>query len=105
MIFSIFFIVVEFFFLITIIELSRITMSSDEKVDISPKNDGGVLKRIIKEGSGTEKPSNGSKVQVHYTGKLTDGMEFDSSRPRGEPFEFSLGKGIKKRGIMLYNAK
>lgn len=33
----------------------------------------------------------GQTVRVHYTGKLTDGNEFDSSHPRGEPLEFTLG--------------
>lgn len=61
-------------------------------LDVSPEQDGGVLKRIIKEGVGAEHPPNGCRVQVHYVGTLLDGTKFDSSRDRGEPFEFNLGQ-------------
>ncbi|XP_023177091.1 FK506-binding protein 59 [Drosophila hydei] len=64
-----------------------------KKLDLS--GDGGVLKEIIKEGSGNETPSNGCTVSLHYTGRLVDGTEFDSSVGRNEPFELELGKGIK----------
>ncbi|XP_060634032.1 peptidyl-prolyl cis-trans isomerase FKBP4 [Anolis sagrei] len=61
--------------------------------DITPKSDGGVLKVIKKEGTGTETPMIGDKVTVHYTGWLLDGTKFDSSRDRKDKFSFDFGKG------------
>jgi FKBP-type peptidyl-prolyl cis-trans isomerase len=43
-------------------------------------------------GSGNEAIA-GKTVSVHYTGWLTDGTQFDSSRTRGTPFRFKLGAG------------
>ncbi|XP_030587130.1 peptidyl-prolyl cis-trans isomerase FKBP4 [Archocentrus centrarchus] len=64
-----------------------------EGEDITPKKDGGVLKVVKREGTGTEQPMTGDKVFVHYVGTLLDGTHFDSSRDRGEKFSFELGKG------------
>ena len=66
--------------------------------DISPEQDGGILKTILTEGHGYEHPCAGNEVTVHYTGRLTDGTVFDSSVSRGEKFKFTLGQGSVIKG-------
>jgi FKBP-type peptidyl-prolyl cis-trans isomerase FkpA len=48
-------------------------------------------------GSGREAHA-GETAIVHYTGKLTDGTQFDSSKDRKEPFPFRLGAGQVIKG-------
>lgn len=38
-------------------------------------------------------PCSGDRVSVHYTGRLEDGTEFDTSRG-GEPLTFQIGAGL-----------
>ena len=55
----------------------------------------GLQYRIITEGSGTENPAPNSIVTVHYSGKLTDGTEFDSSYKRNQPASFPVNGVIR----------
>jgi len=48
-------------------------------------------------GSGDEALT-GKTVVVHYTGWLTNGSKFDSSKDRNDPFDFPLGAGHVIRG-------
>jgi peptidylprolyl isomerase len=57
----------------------------------------GLQYSIDRPGTGAS-PVAGQIVSVHYTGWLTDGTKFDSSRDRGTPFEFPLGQGRVIRG-------
>jgi len=51
----------------------------------------------LSEGEG-EAAQAGQRVSVHYTGWLTDGTKFDSSKDRNDPFDFPLGAGHVIRG-------
>lgn len=44
------------------------------------------------------KSRKGDVLNMHYTGKLEDGTEFDSSIPRDRPFTFTLGTGQVIKG-------
>ena len=57
----------------------------------------GLKYEDVKVGTG-ETATAGRTVSVHYTGWLTDGKKFDSSKDRGKPFEFPLGGGRVIKG-------
>lgn len=50
----------------------------------------GLQYSVLQAGNGKLLPKASDTVKVHYTGWLTDGTSFDSSRKRGEPAEFKL---------------
>jgi FKBP-type peptidyl-prolyl cis-trans isomerase len=63
--------------------------TKEETMDIS--HDGGLLKRVIKEGDGSIVPRD-VNVTIHYTGKLKNGKVFDSSIERKTPLSFRIGR-------------
>ncbi len=71
-------------------------------LDISG-GDGGVYKKVIKEGSGVV-PSSGDEVRAHYTGTLDDGTVFDSSVKRGREFKFTIGVNHVIRGWVSFES-
>jgi len=65
-------------------------MADEQREEVRIRD--GLTKLIRKKGDG-ELPTAGQTVRVHYVGTLEDGTEFDSSRARGTPFQFTLGIG------------
>ena len=66
--------------------------STSSREDLT--GDGGVCKEIVRKApDGALIPPHGSRVWVHYVGRLEDGTVFDSSRGRDQPLEFKLGVG------------
>eukprot|EP00465_Bigelowiella_longifila_P003637 CAMPEP_0185256094 /NCGR_PEP_ID=MMETSP1359-20130426/5173_1 /TAXON_ID=552665 /ORGANISM="Bigelowiella longifila, Strain CCMP242" /LENGTH=146 /DNA_ID=CAMNT_0027840447 /DNA_START=24 /DNA_END=464 /DNA_ORIENTATION=- len=56
----------------------------------------GVLKRVE---NCEKKSKTGDKLSMHYTGWTREnGQVFDSSVKRGQPFDFTLGKGMVIKG-------
>ena len=52
----------------------------------------GVQFRTLKPGDGVTFPQKGQKVSCHYVLTLESGEKVDSSRDKGRPFTFTLGK-------------
>jgi peptidylprolyl isomerase len=57
----------------------------------------GLTYLVTRKGTGRQ-PKAGDTVVLHYTGTLTDGVKFDSSRDRNQPFAFKLGMGQVIKG-------
>jgi len=69
-----------------------------EKVEAKEITTPTGLKYVdYKIGEGAQ-PQAGQTVIVHYTGTLTNGQKFDSSVDRGQPFSFTLGRGMVIKG-------
>jgi peptidylprolyl isomerase len=56
------------------------------------------LNYFVEKGGSGKPVKAGDMVRVHYTGWLSDGTKFDSSRDRGNPISLELGAGHVIRG-------
>jgi FKBP-type peptidyl-prolyl cis-trans isomerase FkpA len=72
-------------------------LQSQESTMAEITTPSGLVYEDINLGEG-EAASAGQQVSVHYTGWLTDGTKFDSSKDRNDPFDFPLGAGHVIRG-------
>jgi FKBP-type peptidyl-prolyl cis-trans isomerase len=66
----------------------------------------GLASKVIRKGTGNEKPTTRELVVVHYSGWTTDGKLFDSSVAKGTPLTLSVGSFIKgfSEGLQLMTA-
>ena len=87
-----------------IADASQLIPQGNMDIDLSKAETTSTGLMYIENQAGNEDaPSRGQKVEVHYTGYLTEdgvkrGKKFDSSVDRGQPFVFTLGVGQVIKG-------
>ncbi|CAB1420465.1 unnamed protein product [Pleuronectes platessa] len=79
-------------FAVTLLSLCPAAVSGADKKKLQI----GIKKRVD---NCPIKSRKGDVLNMHYTGKLEDGTEFDSSIPRDRPFTFTLGTGQHREEI------
>jgi FKBP-type peptidyl-prolyl cis-trans isomerase FkpA len=82
------------FLLMSVVGISGSSLAGEPKVTTTPS---GLQYIDVKKGEGREAHA-GETATVHYTGWLTNGTKFDSSKDHGEPFAFRLGAGQVIKG-------
>ncbi len=79
----------------TVSEVETKDSTQEANINSSMPTKLGITDEVVGTGDSVV---NGDKLTVHYTGKLVDGSVFDSSIPRGTPFEFTVGAGQVIKG-------
>jgi FKBP-type peptidyl-prolyl cis-trans isomerase FkpA len=77
--------------------VGRGSPSKISKDNIMQTTPSGLKYEDLAPGAGDEAKA-GQTVEVHYTGWLTNGTKFDSSKDHGQPFSFKLGAGRVIKG-------
>ncbi len=86
----------------TTIKKTTIRKTTPKKIMTTPESaafttESGLTYIVTKNGTGAQLKA-GDTIIVNYTGLLTNGLKFDSSLDRGEPFQFPLGAGKVIKG-------
>lgn len=69
-------------------EFREMTLAKYPNAQMTPSG----LMYVLHTPGSAEKPAPGTNVTVHYTGFLTNGTKFDSSKDRNSPFQFQVGQ-------------
>ncbi|MFK7874020.1 MAG: FKBP-type peptidyl-prolyl cis-trans isomerase [Oligoflexales bacterium] len=77
------------------IEKSKNILAENGKKKGVTTTESGLQFEVLKAVDKGDSPKNGSKVKVHYEGKLVTGEIFDSSYERKEPIDLDLNRVIK----------
>ena len=67
-------------------------MKEEDEINETVKTASGLEYVDLVHGTGNH-PTKGQKIRVHYSGTLQNGITFDSSHRRNQPFEFIIGVG------------
>ena len=78
-------------------EQGHIPLTVGERRDLTANKDGGVIKKLLKEGEGVDYPSSNDHVTLRYVAYkgtvIAKEYEFDSSEKDGKDFKFQMSRG------------